>query len=1744
MAKILPLLLFVLGSTFFSNAQVGFKLVNIQPTQFKDSTSKTNPSAFRYQQKDYIVVEMKNNSATLVENNGLSIVQYLGNSFYLVSSPTSETSRNVSSKDIINIGYVEPDSKIDLALNSIKAVAQIEVSYASSIEEQTLKYETEKIGISILKNNSKSNRFTTTANPKQIQALAKLPFVYFISKNYEHKNALIYESMLMLGVKQVNNDKPYHLNLKGEGINVGIWDEGVVGKNYDLPVNKNHVVDKENNSDILMRHPTYVAGFIAGQGNNFTTLQGVAPASDVYYWDVLNDIVNEIKTGKEQFGVDISNHSYNFAETNCVQSGFYLPETGDLDKLVYENPTLLPIVAVGNSASICTVTDTFSSVDIGFQGCKNAITVGWLFGNEQIVGNSGRGPTVDGRLKPELVAKGFGVSVTAPNNSYTTGWGSSFAAPQIAGVATLLYQQFKQQYGTLPNAALIKAILCNTARDLGNVGPDYTYGFGKPDALSAVNTIKENRFAEGDCSQGQVKTHIISMPSGLQQLNVALCWTDKESTPLATNNIVNDLDIKVVTPSGDTVLPWKLSPQYYKLIATKGVDNLNTIEQVTVSSPMPGNYTIVVKGTNVPFDPQNYAITYNPQPKKIELTHPNGGEVIDAQSTMYVKWYNNGIDSLASVQLSLDSGATWQTIAFNIQLKDKKLDYILPNVVSNKCLLRIVSGNNIATSAATFTIGAQVNYSTIQHVACDKSIRISWSPYVGGTAYKVYLFIDSAWVNVGQTDTTFFDVENLINGKEYLYAISTIVNDVEGNHSLAKTCVPNPSSACATQNDVGVYAVYKPSIGRKWTSNALTATEKLSFVIKNYGQNNQTSIPISYQINGSSISNATLSSTLNSNDSTIFYFTTNENLSAVGNYDVIAWTNLVNDENKLNDTLKFTIRHLPNAPISLPFSESFEETNTQYSTTYFGIDGLEYADYYPEDGMRLRTNEGTLYSKTGNHAITLDNYLQAASHKNELVFTYNLSNYVDSVVLFDFNYMDRAEADSNDVIYARGNDTQTWVPIFDLYANKGVTGKYKSVSEINLYQNLKVENGQDFSSSTQLKIVQNGLKSAISPNGNGGYSFDDFVLYNAGKDVAVVTASTKKIQCSKTFANQQISITVKNNSGHNIANLPVHYQINNEPIVNATIPSIPINDTLTYTFSNPFTNHPAGKYNIKTWASNSGDLFHANDSFNLATILVLPTIDSFPYYNDFENDNGNLLTEGENNSWIWTTPQKFNIDNAAQGNKAWTTGQHSGYNFKENSYLYLGCMDFSTASTDPLLSFNFLSDMQSASDSAYAEYSTDGENWRRLGCYDCSLNWYNGYLNNPYWDQTIYPWQVAHTIIPLSDIPSDSNFICRIHLLSDDFYTSEGIGIDDIHILTDFKEIAPSDSGYITAVSSGNGWIPFYRNGKIVAELFDDYKNLGIVHLGFESNLNKQKVYQAKNVLPRNWVILPEHPQLGNFKLKLYVLNNEYTQFVLAEDSINRMGDIGLLRYIGLNTDLDVNNNYVNAYYRYFSPEEIQFYPYLNGYYIALESDTLGEFYLISTHSDANAIGSANLIDFAAHKVNDDVYLEWKTTIEKNSKEFVIQYSFDAQTFINVDTVPAGINSTTTTAYNYLHELNANAGIYYYRIMIVDNANKKSYSLIDSVYFAPTVGIKQQSINVSAFIASDDIVLDWKNKVTTPAIIRIYDVLGQLQWNKNVVLQNGRQSLGIENFNRWSNGALFMQIQTENQNYYIKLIKQ
>ena len=162
---------------------------------------------------------------------------------------------------------------------------------------------------------------------------------------------------------------------------------------------------------------------------------------------------------------------------------------------------------------------------------------------------------------------------------------------------------------------------------------------------------------------------------------------------------------------------------------------------------------------------------------------------------------------------------------------------------------------------------------------------------------------------------------------------------------------------------------------------------KFAHTTYHFGIATQNNISVSYQINGGAIRNSTLSDVVTANDTSIISFTVNENLSTTGIYNIKAWTNLSGDQNNANDTLNYVLKHLPNLPIALPFTEGFESTNSVYANSTFGVDGMEYADFQPEDGARFRRNESNAFANTGNHAITLDNYIEIAQRKNELVFT-------------------------------------------------------------------------------------------------------------------------------------------------------------------------------------------------------------------------------------------------------------------------------------------------------------------------------------------------------------------------------------------------------------------------------------------------------------------------------------------------------------------------------------------------------------------------------------------------------------------------------------------------------------------------------------------------------------------------------------------------------------------------------------
>ena len=99
----------------------------------------------------------------------------------------------------------------------------------------------------------------------------------------------------------------------------------------------------------------------------------------------------------------------------------------------------------------------------------------------EIAASSSRGPTVDGRIKPDLVAPGQGVVVAdVRSGDYMRSSGTSFAAPLVSGVCALLLQMHSEW-----GPAEVLDALRSTALDLGEAGPDTVYGWGQINALAA-----------------------------------------------------------------------------------------------------------------------------------------------------------------------------------------------------------------------------------------------------------------------------------------------------------------------------------------------------------------------------------------------------------------------------------------------------------------------------------------------------------------------------------------------------------------------------------------------------------------------------------------------------------------------------------------------------------------------------------------------------------------------------------------------------------------------------------------------------------------------------------------------------------------------------------------------------------------------------------------------------------------------------------------------------------------------------------------------------------------------------------------------------------------------------------------------------------------------------------------------------------------------------------------------------------
>ena len=267
---------------------------------------------------------------------------------------------------------------------------------------------------------------------------------------------------------------------KGEGEEIAILDAGIDSSHPalddlddDPATNDPKVIVNVNFSDDasfddLYGHGTHCAGIAAGTaaGSNY---QGVAPGAQL--WNV--KVLNQWGSGYESWIIS----GINFASLG--PDG--VPETGDEADIISMSLGLLdysdgtdPMSQAVNLAVDRGVVVAVTAGNDGYWGpftisspgvAEKVITVGASDKADILADFSSIGPTVDLRVKPDILAPGVDITSSVPGGGYESHSGTSMATPHVAGAAALL----RQYYGDTVSPQFIKDALMYTAKDL-----DYT----------------------------------------------------------------------------------------------------------------------------------------------------------------------------------------------------------------------------------------------------------------------------------------------------------------------------------------------------------------------------------------------------------------------------------------------------------------------------------------------------------------------------------------------------------------------------------------------------------------------------------------------------------------------------------------------------------------------------------------------------------------------------------------------------------------------------------------------------------------------------------------------------------------------------------------------------------------------------------------------------------------------------------------------------------------------------------------------------------------------------------------------------------------------------------------------------------------------------------------------------------------------------------------------------------------------
>ncbi|MEA1985442.1 MAG: S8 family serine peptidase, partial [Euryarchaeota archaeon] len=579
---------------------------------------------------------------------GAKIINYIPNNAYIVRMDPSVLTTVEALDHVHWVGVYRPEYKIDPRLAPLLTGPEdITVLLFGPEQNANVSRKIEALGGRVI--GRSMDVIHVNINASKMADISAMDEVRWIEKYTE---PVIQNNVACGIINATIIHNTYFLN--GSGQVIGIADTGLDASHPDLQGRIDALIDLSDNGpeDIYSGHGTHVSGSVLGNGSaSNCSFAGTAPEAHLVFQAVedadesLGGIpANLTVLFQQAYNNGARIHSNSWGSSSY---GVYTSYSQHVDLFMWEHPDMLILFSAGNDG---VDSDSDGVVDQDSMGApataKNCLTIGasenyrpsiittygasWpgdypvnpIYSDymaneiEGMAAFSSRGPTDDGRTKPDVVAPGTFLISTRSSDANGTGWGvydqyylymggSSMATPLTAGAAALVRQHYMDDLNITPSAALVKATLIHGAHDMypGQYGnddvahvPDHSQGWGMVDLKEALYPSNSRSIHYSDNTSQLTTNDSVEgryyVTNSSQSFKATLVWTDHPSDVSAQTNLVNDLDLLVTGPNGTE----------YGLN-----DSINNVEQLNIPTPDTGWYTMAITGTGIPQGPQPFA---------------------------------------------------------------------------------------------------------------------------------------------------------------------------------------------------------------------------------------------------------------------------------------------------------------------------------------------------------------------------------------------------------------------------------------------------------------------------------------------------------------------------------------------------------------------------------------------------------------------------------------------------------------------------------------------------------------------------------------------------------------------------------------------------------------------------------------------------------------------------------------------------------------------------------------------------------------------------------------------------------------------------------------------------------------------------------------------------------------------------------------------------------------------------------